>query len=210
MCTLEIPNNMKLSERICNKFLSGSLALMVCIGCQSSDKDSQKTATPVEQQELLQGKFVHLSWLTNQEESDFDAIVLHNEEIRRDIESIHTLERFEALAQAIKQGSKNCQGLVSPDGRLVIMSWKTGLDRLGYDVKSMALFKYDGKIKVSSLYGNPKIFERIEQIKGTKGRANYILKESGMEGSTSDNYAYRISDCYLDLVPLDGTFVAQR
>ena len=192
------------------KIITAVAILGLLVGCQFQDREQEVIISPQAKQELLQGKFVHLSWLINQEESDFDAIVLQNEEIRRDIESIHTQERFEALVQAIRQGSKNCRGLVSPDGRLVIMSWKTGLDRLGYDIKNMALFKYDGKIKVSSLYGNPKIFERIEQIKGTKGRANYILKENGEGKANPDTYAFRISEGYLDFVSLDGSFVAQR
>lgn len=200
---------MKIIGQIRFKIITALVILGLFVGCQSQDRKQKEIISPQAKQELLQGKFVHLSWLISQEESDFEAIVSQNEEIRRDIESIHTQERFEALVQAIRQGSKNCQGLVSPDGRLVIMSWKTGLDRLGYDVKSMALFKYEGKIKVSSLYGNPKIFERIDQIKGTKGRANYILKENGEGGANPDTYAYRISEGYLDLVPLEGTFVAQ-
>ncbi|MHA7865664.1 hypothetical protein [Flagellimonas marinaquae] len=181
------------------------------VGCQSQDRKQEVIISSHGKQELLQGKFVHLSWLIHRTELDLDAVVSQNEEIRRDIEAINTQERFDALVQAIKEGSKHAQGLVSPDGKLVIMSWKTGLEQMGYDVKSMALFKYDGKIKVSSLYGHPKIYDGIQQIKGTNGITFYKLKENG-EGkgsSAPNNNAYRISDGYLDPVSVDDTFVAQ-
>lgn len=183
------------------KILTVISILGLLMGCQFQDREQKVIKSPQAKQELLQGKFVHLSWMLSQEEFDFDAIVLQNEEIRRDIEMIHTEEGFDALVRAIRQGSKNWHGLVSPDGRLAIISWNTGLHRLGYDAKSMALFKEGEKIKVSSLYGNPKIFKGIQQIKGTKGMTTYILKENEEGSSKPNTYAYRISEGYLDPVP---------
>jgi len=181
-------------------FLMCYLLLIVSLSCNSSDKSETEHFEAKDTLVELDTLLFQLRKIDTADCANMDEIVTVNETMRGIVENIRTIEEFDDLVNAFENGSYQISFVFSEDEKLGLFSWRTKMDCLGNNIKNIALFKYNGKVKASSLYGNPMMFQNIKSKKQNKDKTLYIFEGSS---STDNNLndltqkGYKITNGYL-------------
>ena len=88
--------------------------------------------------------------------------------------------------------------VVSEDEQFAIFSWETKMDCLGNQIKNIALYKTNEKVRVSSLYGTPMLYREISQT-DLNHQMYYILGgNTAEETSKVTQKIYKITNGYIE------------
>ncbi|MCK0159681.1 hypothetical protein [Allomuricauda sp. F6463D] len=126
---------------------------------------------------------------------DLDEIVTINEKMRRMIENVRSVTAFDDLVNSFDQNNHKMNFSVSNDGNFGVFSWHSKMDCLGIHIKNIALYKTDGRIVASSLYGEPMAYYKITSMNLNKHKTIYLLKgSSSIKASDSILKTYTITN----------------
>ncbi|GAB4508984.1 MAG: hypothetical protein Tsb004_08670 [Allomuricauda sp.] len=168
---------------------------MISSSCDFSKKSKENdfyTSNTLDELEVL---LTQLNQLDTIDCRNMDEIVSINESMRRILENIRSVEKFDKLAKAYKTHRPNVKFAISEDGTFGVFSWRTKMDCLGNQIKNIALYKTDNGVLTSSLYGTPMIYHRVSSNPMKKG--NYLLHaNNAIKG-------YSISNGYLEETSID-------
>ena len=168
---------------------------MISSSCDFSKKSKENdfyTSNTLDELEVL---LTQLNQLDTIDCRNMDEIVSINESMRRILENIRSVEKFDKLAKAYKTHRPNVKFAISEDGTFGVFSWRTKMDCLGNQIKNIALYKTDNGVLTSSLYGTTMIYHRVSSNPMKKG--NYLLHaNNAVKG-------YSISNGYLEETPID-------
>ncbi|WP_421811995.1 hypothetical protein [Flagellimonas sp.] len=181
-------------------FLVSCSLLILFVSCKPSKKSDNKAFSTEETLAELDGLLSRLHQIDNTDCKNLDEIVTINERMRRIVENVRTNERFEGLIKSFDKTVHQISFIFSGDKQFAVFSWQTKMDCLGNSIKNIALYKYEDKVKASSLYGNPMVYHRIKSNKQDKNKTLYILEGSYLtEKDLNDlvQSGYKITNGYL-------------
>ena len=181
-------------------FLVSCSLLILFVSCKPSNKSDNKAFNAEETLAELDGLLSRLHQIDNTDCKNLDEIVTINESMRRIVENVQTNEKFEGLIKSFDKTAHQIGFIFSGDKQFAVFSWQTKMDCLGNSIKNISLYKYEDKVKSSSLYGNPMVYHRIKSNKQDKKKTLYILEgSSSNEKDLNDitKKGYRITNGYL-------------
>jgi len=181
-------------------FLVSCSLLILFVSCKPSNKSDNKAFNAEETLAELDGLLSRLHQIDNTDCKNLDEIVTINERMRRIVENVQTNEKFEGLIKSFDKTAHQIGFIFSGDKQFAVFSWQTKMDCLGNSIKNISLYKYEDKVKSSSLYGNPMVYHRIKSNKQDKKKTLYILEgSSSNEKDLNDmtKKGYRITNGYL-------------
>jgi len=181
-------------------FLVSCSLLILFVSCKPSNKSDNKAFSTEETLAELDGLLSRLHQIDNTDCKNLDEIVTINERMRRIVENVQTNEKFEGLIKSFDKTAHQIGFIFSGDKQFAVFSWQTKMDCLGNSIKNISLYKYEDKVKSSSLYGNPMVYHRIKSNKQDKKKTLYILEgSSSNEKDLNDitKKGYRITNGYL-------------
>lgn len=181
-------------------FIKYCLLLVLVVSCDFSNKSKSEQLNAQEILAELNDLLLQLHQIDNTDCKNLDEIVTINENMRRMVENVQTTEKFEGLINAFDKKTHQIGFIFSEDEQFAVFSWRTKMDCLGNNIKNIALFKHNGTLKASSLYGNPMVYQYIKSHKMNDNKRVYILAGSSSTDKGSNDLTqrgYTISNGYL-------------
>lgn len=166
-------------------------SLVLFTNCKN---DSKSIADPFNAKETLaqlDSLVIQIEALDNEKCENLDTIVILNEKMRRIIENIRSINKFDDLVNNFDQDRHQIGLTVSEDGKFGVFNWQTKMDCLGIHIKNIALYKSDGRVYASSLYGEPLVCHKITNKTINTGKTVYLLG-----GSSSTNLSDSLVKTY--------------
>ncbi|MBO0341096.1 hypothetical protein [Flagellimonas profundi] len=172
------------------------MLLLYLSGCNSSTKSNKEPFNANATLEQLDTLLGQLQGIDSFDCKNLDEIVTINEDMRRIVENIRSIDEFDRLVEAYQAKEHQITFSFSEDKQIGVFSWHTKMDCLGHIIKNISLYKSNGKVIASSLYGKSLIFNSIGSIQKDNGNVVYLLNG----GTTSEEPAimgYTITNGYL-------------
>nr|WP_292959891.1 MULTISPECIES: hypothetical protein [unclassified Allomuricauda] len=166
-------------------------SLVLFTNCKN---DSKSKANPLNAKETLaqlDSLAIQIEALENEKCENLDTIVILNEKMRRIIENIRSINEFDDLVNSFDQDRQQIGLTVSEDGKFGVFTWQSKMDCLGIHIKNIALYKTDGRVYTSSLYGEPLVCHEITNKTINTDKTVYLLR-----GSSSTNISDSLIKTY--------------
>jgi len=193
-------NNIAMRLKIGAIFPFGFLLLTLFCSCNSFNTSENEQFNGANTLTELDNLLLQLYKIDTSNCENLDDIVTINEKMRRLVENIRTNEKFENLINTFDEDTNRIGFVFSDDKQFGVFSWQTKMDCLGNSIKNIALFKSNGGVKVSSLYGEPMVYHNIQATQQDKNRPVYILAGSASTEKDSNSITkkgYKITNGYL-------------
>ncbi|MCR9226554.1 MAG: hypothetical protein NXH90_03915 [Flavobacteriaceae bacterium] len=176
----------------------GCVLLIYFVGCDSFKKSGLEQLNTKQTLAQMDDLLMQLEKLDITECNNTDKVVTINEDIRGLVESIRNPTKFDSLVDILVQGNRQINFVASKDRQFGVFSWQTKMDCLGNQIKNIALYKSNGRVEASSLYGSPMLYGEISQTDHNR-EMHYTLRENTFK-NTSDVAVktYKISNGYIE------------